>query len=77
MENTENSFYNEIALRGKGNLSPTEFMTYLEEVKDIYEHKRYIYEKTTSFNIDFLEALMFSLNDAREEYIAFKKRIMG
>lgn len=71
------SFYNEITLGGKGNLSPTEFMKCLDEAKETYEHKRYIYEKAVSIDIDFLEALMFSLNDAREEYIDFKKSVMG
>ena len=70
------ALYNEIALCGNGNLSPVEFSICLNEVKDTYEHKRYLYEKPFAVDIDFLESLMFSLNDSKEEYIAFKRRMM-
>lgn len=71
------AFYNEIALCGNGKMASTEFLRCLDEAKDTYEHKRYLYEKPFGVDIDFLESLMFSLNDAREEYVAFKKRTMS
>lgn len=49
------------------------FQRKLFENKNAFTKARYLYERIPCFDLDFLEALMFALNDLDEEYIPFLK----
>ena len=53
------------------------FQSKLCENKNAFTKARYLYEGIPRFDLDFLEALMFALNDLDEEYIPFLKTIFG
>lgn len=50
---------------------PLDFNRLLSLSKDTFTTCRYFYEGSMSVNLDFLEALMFCLNDVDDDYQAF------
>ena len=48
-----------------------DFNKELNECRLAFKSGRYIYEKPTCINIDFIEAFMFALNDEEQNYEAF------
>lgn len=48
-----------------------DFSKELNECRLAFINNRYIYEKPTCINIDFIETFMFALNDEEQDYEAF------
>jgi HEPN domain-containing protein len=60
-------------LRVPTQISEADFYNLLCSHKDTFTTVRYFYEGISNLDIDFVEAFMFCLNDAEDDYRAFVK----
>ena len=55
-------------------LDEKSFEVLLKENANAFVKWRYMYESPSKANLDFLEALMFALNDCEDDYFDFIKQ---